>query len=43
VTRMPASPPNQLYRFAEGLYSLVVENGEALWMKNGEGALACRT
>lgn len=39
---LPASPPNQLYRFAEGLYSLVVENGEALWMKNGEGALACR-
>lgn len=39
---LPASPPNQIYRFAEGLYSLVVENGEALWMKNGEGALACR-
>ncbi|MFN3765305.1 MAG: hypothetical protein ACK4R3_07020 [Aliihoeflea sp.] len=39
---LPASPPNQFYRFAEGLYSLVVENGEALWMKNGEGALACR-
>lgn len=39
---LPASPPNQFYRFAEGLYSLVVENGEVLWMKNGEGALACR-
>lgn len=39
---LPASPPNQIHRFAEGLYSLVVENGEALWMKNGQGALACR-
>lgn len=39
---LPASPPTQSNRFGEGGMALVVEDGEALWMKAGREPVACR-
>lgn len=39
---LPASPPTQSNRFGEGNVALVVEDGEALWMKAGREPLACK-
>ena len=39
---LPASPPTQSNRFGEGNVALVVEDGEALWMKAGREPVACR-
>ena len=39
---LPASPPTQGNRFGEGNVALVVEGGEALWMKAGREPIACR-
>ena len=39
---LPASPPTQASRFGEGTMALVVEDGEALWMKAGREPIACR-
>lgn len=39
---LPASPPTQTSRFGEGGLALVVEGGEALWMKAGKEPMTCR-
>ncbi len=39
---LPASPPTQANRFGEGNVALVVEGGEALWMKAGREPMTCR-
>jgi hypothetical protein len=39
---LPASPPTQSNRFGEGNVALVVEDGEALWMKAGREPVTCR-
>lgn len=39
---LPASPPTQNSRFGEGGLALVVEGGEALWMKAGSPPVTCR-
>lgn len=39
---LPASPPTQASRFGEGGVALVVEEGEALWMKAGREPVTCR-
>jgi len=39
---LPASPPTQASRFGEGNVALVVEGGEALWMKAGREPMTCR-
>ena len=40
---LPASPPTQANRFGEGSSAaLVVEGGEALWMKAGREPMTCR-
>lgn len=39
---LPASPPTQGSRFGEGGVALVVEEGEALWMKAGREPVTCR-
>lgn len=39
---LPASPPAQASRFGEGNVALVVEGGEALWMKAGREPMTCR-
>ena len=39
---LPASPPSQASRFGEGNVALVVEGGEALWMKAGREPMTCR-
>ena len=39
---LPASPPTQANRFGEGNVALVVEGGEALWMKAGREPIACK-
>ena len=39
---LPASPPTQSNRFGEGGMALVVEDGEALWMKAGREPVACK-
>lgn len=39
---LPASPPTQNSRFGEGGLALVVEGGEALWMRAGKEPLTCR-
>ena len=39
---LPASPPTQTSRFGEGGLALVVEGGEALWMKAGREPMTCR-
>lgn len=39
---LPASPPTQNSRFGEGNVALVVEEGEALWMKAGREPVTCR-
>ncbi len=39
---LPASPPTQSNRFGEGNMALVVEDGEALWMKAGREPIACK-
>lgn len=39
---LPASPPTQTSRFGEGNVALVVEGGEALWMKAGREPMTCR-
>jgi hypothetical protein len=39
---LPASPPSQASRFGEEGLALVVENGEALWMKAGATPMTCR-
>jgi len=39
---LPASPPTQGSRFGEGSVALVVEDGEALWMKAGREPVTCR-
>ena len=38
---LPASPPTQASRFGEGNVALVVEGGEALWMKAGREPVTC--
>lgn len=39
---LPASPPAQLSRYGEGLYALVLEGREALWMKSGKEPMTCK-
>jgi len=39
---LPASPPTQANRFGEGSVALVIEQGEALWMKAGREPVTCR-
>ena len=39
---LPASPPTQANRFGEGNVALVIEGGEALWMKAGREPVSCR-
>lgn len=39
---LPASPPTQTHRFGGDGAALVVENGEALWMKSGKQPMTCR-
>lgn len=39
---LPASPPTQNSRFGEGGLALVVEGGEALWMKAGKEPMTCK-
>jgi len=39
---LPASPPTQGSRFGEAGVALVVEEGEALWMKAGREPVTCR-
>jgi hypothetical protein len=39
---LPASPPTQGNRFGEGNVALVVEGGEALWMKAGREPVTCK-
>lgn len=41
VFDLPAAPPNQNTRFGEGGLALVVEGGEALWMRAGKQPLTC--
>lgn len=38
---LPASPPSQSNRFGEGGLALVVEGGEALWMRAGKPPQTC--
>jgi len=39
---LPASPPRQASRFGGDGLALVVEEGEALWMKAGKEPMTCR-
>jgi hypothetical protein len=39
---LPAAPPGQGTRFGEGVYALLVSDGEALWMVGNERPLTCR-
>ncbi len=39
---LPASPPQQASRFGSDGLALVVEEGEALWMKAGKEPMTCR-
>ncbi|MEO3387181.1 hypothetical protein [Mesorhizobium sp. CAU 1741] len=39
---LPASPPSQTHRFGDDGMALVVEDGEALWMKAGKQPMTCR-
>ena len=39
---LPASPPSQASRFGTDGLALVVEEGEALWMKAGKEPVTCR-
>ena len=39
---LPANPPGQSVRFAEGIYALIVENGEATWFVSGKVPVECR-
>lgn len=39
---LPAAPPAQLSRYGEGLYALVLEGREALWMKSGKEPMTCK-
>src|SRR5690606_40030004 len=39
---LPASPPSQASRFGEGGLALIVEGGEALWMKAGKQPATCQ-
>lgn len=39
---LPASPPAQTHRFGGDGTALVIEDGEALWMKSGKQPMTCR-
>ena len=39
---LPASPPTQASRYGSDGLALVVEGGEALWMKAGHPPLTCK-
>lgn len=39
---LPASPPESRSRYGAPPYALVVEGGDALWMKSGKRPLECK-
>jgi hypothetical protein len=39
---LPASPPESRSRYGEPPYALIVEGGDALWMKAGKRPLECK-
>ena len=39
---MPASPPGQNTRYAEGIYALILEGRDATWFVSGQKPLVCR-
>lgn len=39
---MPASPPGQTTRYAEGIYALILEGSVATWFVSGQKPLECR-
>lgn len=40
--RLPASPPGQTTRYAEGIYALIVEGRGATWFVSGQKPVECR-
>lgn len=39
---MPASPPGQTTRYAEGIHALILEGRDATWFVSGQKPLECR-
>jgi hypothetical protein len=39
---LPASPPGQSVRYAEGIHALILEDGEATWFVSGQVPVECR-
>lgn len=39
---MPASPPGQNTRYAEGIYALILEGRDATWFVSGQKPQVCR-
>lgn len=39
---MPASPPAQTTRYAEGIYALILEDVRATWFVSGQKPVECR-
>ncbi|TCD15919.1 hypothetical protein [Oricola cellulosilytica] len=39
---VPASPPGQSTRFAEGIYALILEGRNATWFVSGQTPVECR-
>jgi len=42
VVRLEAAPPGQSARYGADGHALVLNDGEALWMKAGEAPMTCR-
>ncbi|MFZ2100831.1 MAG: hypothetical protein WAU86_09735 [Oricola sp.] len=38
---IPASPPGQSTRYAEGIYALILEGGNATWFVSGQVPVEC--
>lgn len=39
---LPASPPGQTARYAEGIYALILEGRHATWFVSGQKPVECR-
>lgn len=39
---MPASPPGQTTRYAEGIHALILEGRDATWFVSGQKPMECR-
>lgn len=42
ASTMPASPPGQSTRYAEGIHALILEGRDATWFVSGQKPMQCR-